>query len=140
MWRNSRHLHIKQTEISQKQSKIAEIFQRSYFIILKVLPNKTIKKLSLRLSLISKQFTFKLPSCTSFHIYWPLCKIDHCVDIAQFLDSETFICMLLRLSLSSKQFTFKLPSYHSHFKYTVSISIFSLVTAVDNWLSNSPCM
>ena len=43
-----KHLHIKQTEISQKQSKKAKIFQRSYFIILKVLPNKTIKNFEVR--------------------------------------------------------------------------------------------
>ena len=41
---NSRHLHIKQTDISQKESEETKIFKRSYFIILKVLPNKTIKK------------------------------------------------------------------------------------------------
>ena len=45
---NSRHLHIKQNEISQKQSEKAKIFQRRYSIILKVLPNKTIKNFEVR--------------------------------------------------------------------------------------------
>ena len=39
-----RHLPIKQNENSQKQSEKAKIFQRRYSIILKILPNKTIKK------------------------------------------------------------------------------------------------
>ena len=39
---------IKQNEISQKQSEKAKIFQRRYSIILKVLPNKTIKNFEIR--------------------------------------------------------------------------------------------
>ena len=49
---NSRHLHIKQTDISQKESEETKIIKRSYFIILKVLPNKTIKNFEVRGTLI----------------------------------------------------------------------------------------
>ena len=48
VWRNYRHLHSKQNEISQKQSEKAKIFQRRYSIILKVLPNRTIKNFEVR--------------------------------------------------------------------------------------------
>ena len=48
VWRNYRHLPIKQNEISQKQSEKAKIFQRRYSIILKVLPNKTIKNFDVK--------------------------------------------------------------------------------------------
>ena len=38
--RNLDHLHIKQTEISQKQSKETKIFQRGYSIVLKLPSNR----------------------------------------------------------------------------------------------------
>ena len=60
VWRNSRHLPIKQNEISQKQSEKAKIFQRRYSIILKVLPNKTIKHFEVRGTLRSLSVCFFL--------------------------------------------------------------------------------